>query len=118
MTMLLVVLTAVIGFGLYAAVENGVVIPRCRASGAARQLTFIRVESFGYRQDSSTHCIFASASAQEQDVLFGDLSSFQIDLLASLALDVEITCPGIALLLAVAWSGFRLALRPHREEPQ
>lgn len=51
-------------------------------------------------------------------MLFNDLSSFQIDLLASLALDVEITCPGIAILLAVAWSGSRLAFRPHREEPK
>lgn len=112
---LLGVLTTVLGFGLYVVVENGVVIPQCRAYGEPRGLNFVRVESFGYRQESSTHCIFESVSGGEQDVLFSDISSFQTDLLASLALDFEITCPGIAVLLALLWAGLNAALRPHRE---
>ncbi len=112
---LLGVLTTALGLGLYVVVENGVVIPQCRAFGEPRGLSFVRVESFGYRQDSSTHCIFESASHEEHDVLFSDIGSFQTDLLASLALDFEITCPGIAVLLALLWAGLTAALRPHRE---
>jgi len=75
-------------------------------------MTYADYKLVGVKQASTVVCVLEGANGQRQDVYLNDLVSYLTNVWVELAMTLEITVPGFAILLALVRVGlYRLGTR-------
>jgi hypothetical protein len=99
--------------------EHDVAAPACRAYAADHSLTYSGIDVHSLRRNQpGPHCLFADAEGNESSVWLLRIVPFGTDLWVSLAMDLEVSAPALAVLLALVAMGLDRARSAHLHQGQ
>jgi hypothetical protein len=105
-TVLCCVLSLPCAFGLWLLAERSTIVPACTAYAGAHGMTYADFKLVGVKQASTVVCMLTEANGKSQDVHLSELVPYLTDVLVGFAMNLGITVPGFAVLLALARVGW------------
>jgi len=101
-------------FGVWLLAERSTIVPSCSAYASGHAMKYSDFKLVGVKHASTVVCLLEHANGEETDVHLSELVSYLTNLWVELAMTLEITVPGFAILLALLRVGLYRLGTPSR----